>query len=114
MAALSAFVSIGLELDDPFLDTGSGELQINQQPAQLFDLLDIFLLASRTSFAFDVDDLVRANIRSPKISMPLVDDPELTVCSHEDLLTLVIKVGTFIHVFEILHRVFPDSKHLPT
>ena len=102
MATLSALVSIGLELDDPFLDTGSGELQINQQPAQLFDLLDIFLLASRTSFAFHVDNLVRANIRSLKISMPLVDDLELTVCSHEDLLTLVIKVGAFIHVFKIL------------
>lgn len=74
---------------------------INSQP-QLFDLLDIFLLASRTSFAFHVDNLVRANIRSPKISMPLVDDPELTVCSHKDLLTLVIKVGAFIHVFKIL------------
>ena len=37
-----------------------------------------------------------------KISMPLVDDPQLTVCSHEDLLTLVIKVGAFIDVLEIL------------
>jgi hypothetical protein len=26
VAALAAFVLIGLELDDPFLDTGSGEL----------------------------------------------------------------------------------------
>ena len=102
MAAPSAPVSIGLELDDPFLDTGFEELQINQQPTQLFDLLDIFLLAFRTSFAFDDNDLVRPNICSPKISMPLVDDPELTVCSHKDLLTLVIKVGAFTYVFEVL------------
>jgi hypothetical protein len=114
VVAISALISIGLELGDPFLYTGSGELQINQQPARLFDLHYIFFLASRASLAFDVDDLVRVNIRSPKISMPLVDDPELTVCSHENFFTLVIKVGAFIHVFEIVQRVVPNSKHLPT
>lgn len=53
MAALSALVSIGLELDDPFLVTGSRELQINQQPAQLFDLLDGHLRVFRKGIGDD-------------------------------------------------------------
>src|SRR5437870_5347330 len=39
VTALSALVSIGAKLGDPFLDSGSGELQINQQAAQLLGLL---------------------------------------------------------------------------
>jgi len=98
VAALSTLVSVGVELGDPLLDTGSEELQINQQAAHLLEFIDTFLLASWASFAFDVDDSVRASIRSLKISMPLVDGPEFTVGSYKHLLTLVIKVGTFVDV----------------
>ena len=114
MAALSTLVSVGMELGDPLLDTGSGEFQINQEAAHLLELIDTFLLASWASFAFDVNDSVGASIRSLKISMPLIDVPELTVGSHKHLFTLVIKIGTFGDVLEIFQSVFFRPKQLPT
>ena len=114
MAALSTLVSVGMELGDPLLDTGSGELQINQEVAHLLELIDTFLLASWASFAFNVKDSVGASIRSLKISMPLINVPELMVGSHKHLFTLVIKVGTFADVLEIFQSVFFRPKQLPT
>ena len=114
MAALSTLVSVGMELGDPLLDTGSRELQINQEVAHLLELIDTFFLASWASFALDVKDSVGASIRSLKISMPLINVPELMVGSHKHLFTLVIKVGTFGDVLEIFQCVFFRSKQLPT
>jgi hypothetical protein len=64
VTALWTLVSIGAERGDPLLDTGIGELQINEQAAHLFDLFDPFLLASWALFAFGADDSVGASCRS--------------------------------------------------
>ena len=114
MTALSTLVLIGVELGDPLLDTGSGEFQINQQATSLLDLLDTLLAASWTSFAFVVDDSVGVSLRAFQSSMPLIDDPELTMRSYKHLFTLVIKVGTFVDVLEIFQSVFFRPKQLPT
>jgi hypothetical protein len=81
IAALSALVSVGVELGNPLLDPGSEELQINQQATPLLDLIDTLLVATWTSFAFDVDDFVGMSLRALQPSTPLIDDPELTMCS---------------------------------
>ena len=106
MAALSAPVSIRSELCDPFLDTTSGKLQINQQTAKLLDLLDTFLLASWTSNGFYADDFVRPDLCSFQHAVLLVDDPKLTMCSHKDLFTLVVKVSTFVDMAKIFRSIF--------
>jgi hypothetical protein len=103
-----------VEPGNPLLDTGSEELQINQQATSLLDLLDTLFPASWTSFAFDVDDSVGVSLRAFQPSMPLIDDPELTMRSHKHLFTLVIKVGTFADVLEIFQSVFSRPKQLPT
>ena len=102
MTAFSTPVSIGVELSNPLLDTGLGELQINQQATQLLDLLNTFLLASWASYAFDVNDSVGTNLRSLQHTVPLVDGLELAMCSQKHLLTLVIKVSTFGDMFEVI------------
>jgi hypothetical protein len=48
VTALSTLILIGVDLGDPLLDTGSGELQIEEQATSLFDLLDTLLPASWT------------------------------------------------------------------
>ena len=103
-----------MKFGDPLLDTSFEELQIDQQATSLLDLLDTFLPAAWTSLAFDVDDSVGMSLRPFQPSMPLVDDPQLTVCSHKNLLTLVIKVSTFDDVLEIFQGVFLRPKQFPT
>jgi hypothetical protein len=114
VTAFSTLVLIGVELSDPLLDTGSGEFQINQRATSLIDLLDTLLAASWTSFAFVVDDAVGVSLRAFQSSMPLIDDPELTMRSYKHLFTLVIKVGTFVDALEIFQSVFFRPKQLAT
>jgi hypothetical protein len=101
VTAPSALVSIGLNPGNPPLDTGFGEFQIEKPATHLLDFLDTALSTCWTSLAFDVDDSVGASRRSFQHSTLLVDDLELTVCSHKHFFTLIIKVGTFVDVLEI-------------
>jgi hypothetical protein len=77
-------------------------------------LLDTLLSASWTSFAFDVGNSVGTGVRAFQFSTPLIDDPELTMRPYKHFFTLVIKVGTFVDVFEIFQSVFFRPKQLPT
>ena len=81
IAALATPVLVGLNLRNPLFDAGSEELQINQQAIPLSDLIDTLFMAALTSFTFDVDDFVGMNFRAFQPSTPLIDAPELTMCS---------------------------------
>jgi hypothetical protein len=94
VTAFSTLILIGVELSDPLLDTGSGEFQINQRATSLIDLLDTLLAASWTSFAFVVDDAVGVSLRAFQSSMPLIDDPELTMRSYKHLFIMDPKIWT--------------------
>ena len=48
-------------------------------------------------------------IRFLKIPMPFADAPQLTVCSHKNLIPLVIKVSAFVDVLEVFQCVLPDD-----
>ena len=114
MIALGALVAIRVKLGDPLFDPGSGELQVDQQSSTLLGLFNSFPMTPWACAALDFYDFVRASVRVLKPSMALVDVAQWTVGSHEDLFTLVIKVGALIDMLEVLKRVFLFPKQFPT
>jgi len=45
--------------------------------------------------------------------MTLIDRFEMLMGSYKNLFSLVIEIGTLNDVFEVSHRVFSGTKHLP-
>ena len=76
-------------------------------------MLNLSSSATRALLGRKDELLIRTQICTLQLTVLLVYGLELVISPHEDLLALIVKVGTLAYMLEDLQRVFSAFEHRP-